>query len=114
MGRHKKEFNTAPLKEIEKVPMNLNCILMTKMSKKDKTVLITFKNMILTVVEITDGKEKVKERVKYLLGDIGRSKYTMRVREYAFKGYNIDGQTSNMDEMIKDMKKKVKTDDSKL
>ena len=81
--------------------MNLDCILMTKLSKKDKVVLISFKKMELSVIEIVDGKETTVERVKYGLGDIGKGRYTRRIREYESKGFEIDGQTSNLEVILK-------------
>ena len=98
----------------EKNVMNLDCVLMTKLSKKDKVVLVSFKKMELSVIEITESKETIVEKVKYGLGDIGKGRYTRRIREYEAKGFEVDGQTSNMDIILKDQRKKKGDENDKL
>jgi hypothetical protein len=64
--------------------------------------------MELVVME-NDGKtNKIVEKVKYVLADIGVWKYCRAVRQYIAKGYELEGSTSNQDEVWKDYRKKQK------
>jgi hypothetical protein len=70
-----------------------------------KTVLITFKKMELQIME-NDGKtNKMVEKHKYRLGDIGVLKYCSAVKRYISGRYVLEGSTSNMDEIRKLYKK---------
>jgi hypothetical protein len=79
--------------------------LTTKLVKKDKIVLISFKKMELSIVESElNGKPKIKEHKVYILGDIGLFTYCTRVRQYEAKGYDIENETSNLEDILKKWK----------
>jgi hypothetical protein len=93
-------------KDREKNFTNLNADFKTKLTKKEKIVLITFKNMTLTVMESDGTNQKIKEKTEYRLGDIGISRYCSRIKEYICKGYEVVERTDNSEEMRKEMKKR--------
>jgi|WetSurSiteA1Bulk_404760.scaffolds.fasta_scaffold16215_4 hypothetical protein len=75
--------------------------LMTKLSSSKKIVMITFKDMTLTIME----NDKVVSQRKYTLGDVGMFKYCSAIKSYQSKGYELEGQTSNSDEIFKKIRK---------
>jgi hypothetical protein len=102
MPRRKKEYFV----EDKHHPFHHKVKLMTKLRKNEKSVLITFKEMELSVIEMDgDGKQNIKEKVKYKLGDIGIERFCRRVRQYQSKGYEIEGEVSNLSDVIKEWAK---------
>lgn len=88
--------------------------LMTKMNNGKKNVLITYKEMTVSVTETdSEGNQKEIEKHKYSLGDVGLQKYSRRIREYMLKGFEVSGTVSNMDEVIKEYKKSGTDKDGK-
>jgi hypothetical protein len=79
-----------------------------KLAKKDRKVLITYKNMKLNVMEISeDGATKTKEDKQYALGDIALFTYCSRIKDYVSKGYDVEAETDNLDELFKKTRKKT-------
>jgi hypothetical protein len=64
-----------------------------------KTVMITFKNMELIIMENNGKENKTVERTKYKLGDVGVWSYCSAIKRYLSKSYLIEGRLSNLDEL---------------
>jgi len=89
-----------------KHPFHDKLVLTTKLTKKDKIVLITFKNLELSVVESQLlGRPKIKEHKKYeICSEMGIFRYCRCIREYEAKGYEIENETSNLEDLLKKWK----------
>lgn len=85
---------------------NLKADLKTVLKKKNKTVMVTFKDMTLKVMASEEGKPvKILINEKYKLGDIGKMRYATQVKNYFRDGYEILEEKSNFAELLKNSKK---------
>lgn len=85
---------------------NLKADLKTVLKKKNKTVMVTFKDMTLKVMASEEGKPvKILINEKYKLGDIGKMRYATQVKNYFRDGYEITEEKSNFAELLKNSKK---------
>ena len=78
-----------------------------------KTAIITFKSMELLIMENNGKTNKTVEKHKYVLGDVGLWKYCSAVKRYIAKGYESQGNISNIDEVWKLNRKKQREESNK-
>ena len=109
MVKTKKKEKGGPIEipdDREQNIINLKADLKTVLKKNKKTVMITFKDMTVKVMEQEEGKPvKTIVNDKYKLGDIGKMRYANQVKAYSRDGYEILEERSNRDELKKEIKK---------
>lgn len=85
--------------------LNENTDFKTILTKRTATVMITFRNMTLTVMKKTPKRTTLVLEQKYIMGDIGRQRYCREVQSYLRDGYDIVSEHDNVTEMFNHMKK---------
>jgi len=107
MVKEKKKYGPVEIPDDrEQNETNLKADLKTVLKKKNKTVMVTFKDMTLKVMASEEGKPvKLLVDEKYKLGDIGKMRYSAQVKNYFRDGYEITEEKSNFAELLKNSKK---------
>jgi len=98
--REKRVIKISPTSKSTEIIRQYN--LTTKLKHSSgKTAIVIFKNMELTVME----NNKPDKKVKYILGDVGVWRYVYTIKRYIAKGYIVEGEISNQNEVLKSMKR---------
>ena len=78
----------------------------TTMVKGDKTVLVIFKDLTTTILEVKpNGETKEIYTYKSVLGDMALYNYVKQEKLYTCKGYEIKNKISNVDDVLAKLRK---------